>query len=83
MFRPRTNPITALVRYSGADISILVRDALFQPIRKIQAATHWKKVCLGVECLCIYIMHNMHYMYVHMFHGVLALGEITFASENS
>ncbi|KRX58276.1 Vacuolar protein sorting-associated protein 4A [Trichinella sp. T9] len=31
-------------RYSGADISIVVRDALMQPVRKVQTATHFKKV---------------------------------------
>jgi vacuolar protein-sorting-associated protein 4 len=31
--------------YSGSDISIAVQDALMQPIRKIQTATHYKKVC--------------------------------------
>jgi vacuolar protein-sorting-associated protein 4 len=31
--------------YSGSDISIAVQDALMQPVRKIQTATHYKKVC--------------------------------------
>ncbi|XP_037938259.1 vacuolar protein sorting-associated protein 4B [Teleopsis dalmanni] len=30
--------------YSGADISIVVRDALMEPVRKVQTATHFKKV---------------------------------------
>ena len=30
--------------YSGSDISIAVQDALMQPIRKIQTATHYVKV---------------------------------------
>jgi vacuolar protein-sorting-associated protein 4 len=30
--------------YSGADISIMVRDALYQPIRIAQQATHFKKI---------------------------------------
>eukprot|EP01135_Chromosphaera_perkinsii_P010043 Nk52_evm78s1992 gene=Nk52_evmTU78s1992 len=30
--------------YSGADIGIMVRDALFQPVRKVQMATHFKRV---------------------------------------
>lgn len=33
--------------YSGADISIIVRDALMQPVRKVQSATHFKKVSAG------------------------------------
>ncbi|KAJ5468039.1 Vacuolar sorting ATPase Vps4 [Penicillium sp. IBT 31633x] len=38
--------------YSGSDISIAVQDALMQPIRKIQGATHYKKVLVdGVEKL--------------------------------
>ncbi|KAM7213279.1 vacuolar protein sorting-associated protein 4 [Rhypophila decipiens] len=32
--------------YSGSDISIVVQDALMQPVRKIQQATHFKKVML-------------------------------------
>lgn len=31
--------------FSGADISIIVRDALMQPIRKVQTATHFKYSC--------------------------------------
>jgi len=30
--------------YSGADISIVVRDALMQPVRKVQTATHFMTV---------------------------------------
>ena len=29
---------------SGADISIVVRDALMQPVRKVQTATHFLMV---------------------------------------
>jgi len=28
--------------YSGADINILVRDALMQPVRRVQTATHFR-----------------------------------------
>lgn len=31
--------------YSGSDVSIVVQDALMQPVRKIQQATHFKRVC--------------------------------------
>lgn len=30
--------------FTGSDISIVVQDALMQPIRKIQSATHYKEV---------------------------------------
>jgi vacuolar protein-sorting-associated protein 4 len=30
--------------YSGHDISMVVRDALMQPVRKVQDATHFKRV---------------------------------------
>jgi vacuolar protein-sorting-associated protein 4 len=30
--------------YSGADISVLTRDAIYEPIRKFRSATHFKRV---------------------------------------
>ncbi|KAH8551867.1 P-loop containing nucleoside triphosphate hydrolase protein [Umbelopsis sp. PMI_123] len=30
--------------YSGSDIAVVVRDALMQPVRKVQTATHFKRV---------------------------------------
>lgn len=38
--------------YSGSDIAIAVQDALMQPVRKIQTATHYKKVC----SVCIFYL---------------------------
>lgn len=32
------------LRYSGSDIFIVVRDALMEPVRKLQTASHFKKV---------------------------------------
>lgn len=38
--------------YTGSDINIAVQDALMQPVRKIQTATHYKKVVVdGVQKL--------------------------------
>uniref|UniRef100_A0A0N4Z9Q9 vesicle-fusing ATPase n=1 Tax=Parastrongyloides trichosuri TaxID=131310 RepID=A0A0N4Z9Q9_PARTI len=44
--------------YSGADIAILVRDALMQPIRKLQAATHFKKVTAAPSCNPNTVIHD-------------------------
>lgn len=33
-------------RYSGADISIVVREALMLPVRKVQTSTHFKYVSI-------------------------------------
>jgi vacuolar protein-sorting-associated protein 4 len=30
--------------YSGADISVLTRDAIYEPVRKFRSATHFKRV---------------------------------------
>ena len=32
--------------YSGADIGIVTRDAIMQPLRKVQGATHFRQVSL-------------------------------------
>jgi len=34
--------------FSGADIGILIRDAIMQPVRKVQSATHFKKVTVYI-----------------------------------
>lgn len=39
--------------YSGADISVIVRDALMQPVRKVQSATHFKKVQTQTQTLTL------------------------------
>lgn len=38
--------------YSGSDINIAVQDALMQPVRKIQTATHYKKVSILPILFC-------------------------------
>ena len=39
-------------RYSGADISIAVREALMMPVRKVQSATHFKRVSWTNLSIC-------------------------------
>lgn len=55
--------------YSGADISVIVRDALMQPVRKVQSATHFKKVGLWLrdktlklflDCVCAMLFYSRH-----------------------
>lgn len=38
----RLADVCASCRYTGSDISIVVRDALMQPVRKVISATHFK-----------------------------------------
>lgn len=40
--------------FSGADISVLVQDSLMQPVRKVQTATHFKKVSFMSVHILIY-----------------------------
>ena len=50
--------------YSGSDISIAVQDALMQPVRKIQTATHYKKVgsCPPISYFCLGPCYtNLHF----------------------
>jgi vacuolar protein-sorting-associated protein 4 len=36
-------------RYSGSDISIVVNDALMEPLREMETATHWKEATLDTN----------------------------------
>jgi len=38
-------------RLSGSDIAVVVRDALMEPIRKVQSATHFKPVYILIIVL--------------------------------
>lgn len=46
--------------YSGADISIVVRDALMEPVRKVQSATHFK-VSIGSGR----VLGKMNFIFIH------------------
>jgi vacuolar protein-sorting-associated protein 4 len=46
--------------YSGADIGIVVREAIMEPVRKVQQATHFKQVCpwkraRPFSCSCLHL----------------------------
>lgn len=45
--------------YSGDDISVVVADALLQPIKKVQAATHFKKVSGPSRMECTVIANDL------------------------
>ncbi|VIO96402.1 Uncharacterized protein BM_BM6369 [Brugia malayi] len=45
--------------FSGYDISIVVREALMQPIRKVQTATHFKHVSGPSPSNCNIIVHDL------------------------
>jgi SpoVK/Ycf46/Vps4 family AAA+-type ATPase len=49
--------------YSGSDISIVVRDAMMQPVRAVQTATHFKKVCATV-LLFFHVLLWMFWLHV-------------------
>ncbi|PAV81510.1 hypothetical protein WR25_05936 [Diploscapter pachys] len=45
--------------YSGYDISVVIQDALMQPVRKVQTATHFKKVSAPSHKDPAILDHNM------------------------
>lgn len=47
--------------YSGSDIAIAVQDALMQPVRKIQQATHFKEVRHAIRRTGSEMSTNMTY----------------------
>lgn len=50
--------------YSGSDISIAVQDALMQPVRLIQTATHYKPVSLRLH---LRLHPRLRLLYIHAF----------------
>ena len=36
---------------TGAEICCVARDACMQPLRKVQAATHFKRVCIVISLI--------------------------------
>lgn len=53
--------------YSGSDISIAVQDALMQPVRKIQSATHYKKVRIFFSVARLHIWRRLVLIYYNRF----------------
>lgn len=46
--------------YSGADLSIVVRDALMEPVRKVQTATHFKVINFFFLSIKIKFIKNVY-----------------------
>ena len=42
--------------YSGADIGIVTRDAIMQPLRKVQGATHFRQVSVWFHHVLLFIV---------------------------
>ena len=42
--------------YSGADIGIVTRDAIMQPLRKVQGATHFRQVSVWLHHVLLFIV---------------------------
>lgn len=59
--------------YSGADISIIVRDALMQPVRKVQSATHFKKVTDRRLSTCLLGSYNERLSHIDVSHCIMFL----------
>lgn len=59
--------------YSGADISIIVRDGLMQPVRRVQSATHFKRVLKTIIKLWLHILLDDMQLYSALTHIFLVI----------
>ena len=70
------SPSSVPYRYSGSDITVLVRDALMRPINKVQEAEHFKRVCKsqGSELVTIFKSYCI-LMYLFLGQGSIQRGQ--------
>ena len=65
--------------FSGADISVVVRDAMMAPIRKLQSATHYQQVSLTLFIL----MESSNQLHIRRFGWFLICFQVKYLGQCS